>query len=73
MSVQCQNPIKININTKKTFDAQKFLGSLSHELDGHLVRYRNGLNTHIHMFAEGTAYHKATEEGIASYYKATIQ
>lgn len=62
MSIQCQNPIKININDKKSFDLHKFIGILRHELDGHMMRYHNGLQTGIHILAQGTGYYTATEE-----------
>ncbi len=72
MTIQCEDVIKINLSTKKVFNKMQFAATLCHELDGHVMRYRNGLESGIALFAQGTWYYKATEEGVASYYKATI-
>lgn len=62
MAIQCEDVIKINLNTRKVFNKVHFLGSLAHELDGHLMRYINGLQSGIHLLAQGTGYYKTTEE-----------
>ncbi len=72
MTIQCGDIIKINLNTRKAFNKVQFLGSLAHELDGHVMRYNNGIQSGIHLLGEGTGYYKTTEEWVASYHKATI-
>ena len=62
MSVHFESPVKILINTRDSFDTHKFVATLCHEVDGHVMRHIHGLQSGIHLFANGTGYYKTIEE-----------
>ena len=54
----------------KTFDV---CVSILHEVYGHLLRYKNGIDSDYHILQGGTAYYLSTEEGIAVFQAARIE
>lgn len=63
----------IYINRKQSYKAIDVCISILHEIYGHLTRYYNGCNSHIHLLQGGTAYYLTHEEGIAVFLAAQVE
>lgn len=63
----------IFINKRASYDSFQVVVSILHEIYGHLLRYKQGKESGIHLYQWWTAYYLSTEEGIAVFQAARVE
>lgn len=72
ISIRRWKNIQIRLSSTSKFRENEIKSLLVHEIDIHLIRYLNGLDTWWEIFKSGTGYYLKHEEGLAVYKSFTV-